>query len=220
MHKAIEPSILYFGTPVILISSTNEGGTYNVAPMSSIFWLGWYGMLGLAASSKTTQNMIRTGECVLNLASVREVAAVNRLALTTGATPVPESKRLRGYRFESDKFGLAELTPVASKTVSAPRVQECPIQLEAELVAVHRMAEKSVDYHGRFVSIEVRIRHVYAEESLLVDGAANRIDPDKWRPLIMSFQKLYGLGSSSYQSALAAIPEPLYGQPAHEKTWL
>ena len=28
-----------------------------------------------------------------------------------------------------------------------------------------------------------------------MDGWPNRIDPDKWRPLIMSFQKFYGLAS-------------------------
>ena len=33
--KAVEPKILYFGTPVALISSLNEDGTTNLAPMSS-----------------------------------------------------------------------------------------------------------------------------------------------------------------------------------------
>ena len=32
MHKTIEPTILYFGTPVALISSTNPDGTSNLAP--------------------------------------------------------------------------------------------------------------------------------------------------------------------------------------------
>ena len=40
MHVTSEPGILYFGTPVVLISSVNEDGTYNLAPMSSAFWLG------------------------------------------------------------------------------------------------------------------------------------------------------------------------------------
>src|SRR5262249_16392073 len=78
-HLSIQPSILYFGTPVVLISTVNEDGTYNIAPMSSAFWLGWRCVLGLASSSKTTHNMIRAGECVLNLPSVEEVVAVNRL---------------------------------------------------------------------------------------------------------------------------------------------
>ena len=131
MHIKSEPSILYFGTPVVLISTLNEDGTYNPALMSSVFWLGWRCILGLSASSKTPQNMIRTGECVLNLPSVKKVGAVNRFARTTGSNPVPESKMRKGYRHESDKFGIVGLTPVASETVAAPRVRECPVQLEA-----------------------------------------------------------------------------------------
>jgi hypothetical protein len=37
MHVTSEPGILYFGTPVVLISTTNEDGSYNLAPMSSAF---------------------------------------------------------------------------------------------------------------------------------------------------------------------------------------
>ena len=134
MHVKSEPSILYFGTPVVLISTLNEDETYNLAPMSSAFWLGWRCILGLAASSKTTQNMMRTGECVLNLPSVEEVAAVDRLARTTGSNPVPESKMRKGYRYEFDKFGLAGLTPAVSETVGPPRARECPLQLEAQML--------------------------------------------------------------------------------------
>ena len=71
-HIVSEPSILYFGTPVVLISSLNEDGSANLAPMSSAFWLGWRCILGLNAASKTTLNMIRTGQCVLNLPSVEQ----------------------------------------------------------------------------------------------------------------------------------------------------
>src|SRR5215467_3969210 len=104
MHKIVHPAILYFGTPVVLISTVNEDGTHNLAPISSIFWLGWRCMIGISAFSKTTENLIRTGECVLNLASVNEVGAVNRLAKLTGSNPVPAGKLQKGYRYEADKF--------------------------------------------------------------------------------------------------------------------
>jgi flavin reductase (DIM6/NTAB) family NADH-FMN oxidoreductase RutF len=115
MHINCEPPILCFGTPVVLISTLNEDGSSNLAPMSSVFCLGWRCLPGLAAFSKTTQNMLRTGECVLNLPSVNEVAAVNRLALTTGSDPVPAFKSSKGYRQEADKFGIAGLTPAVSE---------------------------------------------------------------------------------------------------------
>ncbi len=212
MHVTSEPAILYFGTPVVLISTTNEDGSPNLAPVSSAFWLGWRCMLGVAAASKTAANMKRTGECVLNLPSVDIVAAVNRLAKTSGVNPVSEWKAQRGYRFEKDKFGVAGLTALASHTVAPPRVQECHIQLEARVAAVHGVAEDSAA-PGGVNCFEVRVQRVHVEQSLLVAGEPNRIDPDKWRPLIMSFQKFYGLGGQIHESTLAEIPEALYRSP-------
>ena len=40
-------------------------------------------------------------------------------------------------------------------------------------------------------------------------------DPDLWRPLIMSFQKFYGLGPQREPSVLAQVPERLYLTPDH-----
>lgn len=36
MHKVIAPKILYLGSPVVLISTMNEDGSVNLAPMSSV----------------------------------------------------------------------------------------------------------------------------------------------------------------------------------------
>ena len=87
MHIPIEPSILYFGTPVVLVSTLNPDGSPNVAPISSAWWLGWNCMLGMGARSQTPQNLLRERECVLNLPSVDQVASVNRLMRLT-ASPI------------------------------------------------------------------------------------------------------------------------------------
>lgn len=214
MHVSSEPAILYFGTPVVLVSTTNEDGTPNLAPMSSAFWLGWRCMLGLAAESKTAQNMLRTGECVLNLPSATEATNVNRLALTTGSNPVPRGKLARGYRHVRDKFGVAGFTPVAAETVAAPRVLECPVQLEAVVETSHGLAAGDEVLSGRLMAFEVRIQRVYLEQAILADGEPNRVDPDRWRPLIMSFQKFYGLAPGElHASVLARIPEAMYRSP-------
>ena len=217
MHKRCEPEILYFGTPVVLISTCNENGSFNIAPISSVFWLGWRCVIGISAFSKTTENLIRDGSCSLNLPSVKEVSAVNRLALTTGTFPVPEGKKRKGYRHVSDKFELAGLTPVPSETVSAPRIGECPVQMESRLEAVHGIGEADDLQRGKILTMELRILRVYLEESIMMKGSAKRVDPDKWRPLIMSFQKFYGLGDQVQKSRLAAIPELLYHSPDMDK---
>ncbi|WP_328610503.1 flavin reductase family protein [Amycolatopsis sp. NBC_00345] len=212
-HTAIEPGILYFGTPVVLISTSNEDGSPNLAPMSSAFWLGWRGMLGLGARSKTTVNLRRTRECVLNLPSDALAAAVDRLALTTGSDPVPPGKLKRGYFHVADKFGRAGLTPVPSETVAPPRVAECPVAMEAVLEAVHPFADEDEAQRGGVVGLEVRVQRVFVHEDIRVPGTADRIDPDRWRPLIMSFQQLYGLGPQVHESTLARISERLYRGP-------
>ncbi|MBC9911605.1 flavin reductase family protein [Chitinophaga varians] len=210
MHIDSHPAILYFGTPVVLISTVNEDGSYNLAPMSSAFWLGWRCMIGLGSTSQTAQNLLRTRECVLNLPSVAETAAVDRLALTTGTNPVPEKKQQRGYRYVKEKFALAGFTPTTSATVAAPGAAECPVQLEATVVAQHRLAQDDPAQYGRIITFELKIQQVHLDTSILMDDQPDRVDPDKWRPLIMSFQHFYGLGEKVHPSTLAQIPEQLY----------
>jgi flavin reductase (DIM6/NTAB) family NADH-FMN oxidoreductase RutF len=209
-HVIAEPHILYLGTPVVLVSTVNEDGSHNLAPISSAFWLGWRGVLGIASGSQTAQNLLRTGECVLNMPSANEVGAVDRIAKTTGTHPVSAFRQAMGYVYEPDKFGRAGMTQVASDTVGAARALECPIQLEAVVAAVHGIGEDSDELRGFISLIEVRIQRVHVHPDLLVDGHANRIDPDKWSPLIMNFQKFYGLSKQVHPSRLAEIPEHAY----------
>ena len=212
-HQITEPAILYFGTPVILLSTTNEDGTANLAPMSSSFCLGWRVMLGLASRGKTAQNMKLTGEVVLNLPSSAQVSAVDRLALTTGVMDVPRGKRSRGYEYVHGKFARAGLTPVPSETVAPPRVSECPIALEAVVESMHGLADDDEGLRGALTAFEVRVQRVHAHPAVLAEGNTDRIDPDLWRPLIMSFQHFYGLGERLHPSKLASIDEERYRSP-------
>ncbi len=47
MHQTIQPQILYFGTPVVIISTINPDGTPNIAPISSIWWMNQSCMIGM-----------------------------------------------------------------------------------------------------------------------------------------------------------------------------
>jgi flavin reductase (DIM6/NTAB) family NADH-FMN oxidoreductase RutF len=199
MHKTIEPTILYFGTPVALISTMNPDGTPNLAPMSSAWWLGWSCALGLGQLSQTSDNLIRTRECVINLPSEALVTYVDRLALTTGRDPVPDKKRQWGYRYESDKFGVAGLTPVKSVCVAPPRIGECPVQMEG---IVHDLRPFGKNVNANM--FEVHIVKLHVDEQLLMgDGQRPRIDPTRWRPLIMSFCRFFGLSGEVHPSRLA-----------------
>lgn len=210
MHQVSNPSILYFGTPVVLISSLNEDGSYNLAPISSIFWLGYRCVIGISAFSKTTENILREKECVLNLPSVKEVCNVNRLALTTGTNPVPEGKKQKGYRYVKDKFAHSGFTALSSHFVDTPRVAECPVQLESKLISIHPLSVEKGASQIKIFSMELKIVRVHMDKDIIKEDNPNHVDPDKWRPLIMSFQQFYGLGEKIHRSELATIPEHLY----------
>ncbi|MFC8732620.1 flavin reductase family protein [Luteimicrobium sp. NPDC057192] len=209
-HAVIDPAILYFGTPVVLLSTLDAGGHANLAPMSSVFWLGKTAVLGLGARSQTALNLEATGECVLNLPSSAQVDAVDRIALTTGRDPVSARKSAAGYRHEPDKFGRAGLTPVPSDTVAPPRVAQCPVNLEARLVHTHPLERDDPEEAGSVVAFEVRVTRVHVHEDVRMAGTAHRVDPDRWRPLLMSFQRFYGLGGEVHPSRLASIDEEWY----------
>jgi len=204
MQRVIQPTIFYLGTPVVLISTRNEDGTTNLAPMSSAWWLDQSCMLGMSSRSQTVQNLLRERECVLNMPSAQQVAAVDRLALLTGRSPVPEYKSAKGYRYEPDKFAAADLTPTPSDVVRPARVVECPIQLEAIVKATHPFGE----HDDHTIAIEVEIIRTHIDEALIVPGTTNHIEPDAWRPLIMSFTEFYGLSDRVATSRLAKIYRP------------
>ena len=156
-------------------------------------------MLGLGRMGQTSDNLIRTRECTINLPSENLVTHVDRLALTTGKDPVPDLKREWGYRHEPNKFECASLTLLASETVAPPRILECPVQMEG-VVHDFRPFGKNVSANV----FEVHIVKLHVDEDLLVGNSSRpHIDPRRWRPLIMSFCRFFGLGDELYPSRLA-----------------
>ena len=77
----------------------------------------------------------------------------------------------------------------------------------------HGIGDDNPAQRGFIFCIETRIQRVYADEAILMNGERDRIDPDKWRPLMMSFQQFYGLGARLQHSRLGTIPERMYRSP-------
>lgn len=182
---------------IVLISTMNEDGTANLAPMSSAWWLNRSCMLGISSKSQTVLNLLREGECVLNLPSID---CDRKPHFMTGRNPVPESKAAIGYRFEPEKFRVAQLTNLPSYEVKAPRVQQCPVPMEVKPVKVHPFEEPS-----SLVALEVHIERIYADQDLMMKDHPNYIDPSKWNPLIMNFCEYFGLSEQLSNSQLAPV---------------
>jgi len=191
--RTIEPKILYFGTPVALISTLNEDGKTNLAPMSSFWALGWTFLLGVVEETKTAENLARQRECVVNLASPEMWRQVEKLAPLTGKNPVPADKAPK-FRYESEKFSAAGLTQMESETVKPARVRECPVQMEAQVRAMHRLGGTKLEQIGGGLAAEVEIRRVHVRTELV--ARERHIDPAKWSPLIYNFRHYYRLAAA------------------------
>jgi flavin reductase (DIM6/NTAB) family NADH-FMN oxidoreductase RutF len=195
MHIVPGLKVLYFGTPVVLISTVNPDGSANLAPMSSAWWLGDSAMLGMGNSSQTSANLRRHGECVLNLASADLAGSVDRIALTTGRTEIKPYRRDQGYVHVKDKFAHGGFTRQPSELVEPPRVAECPIQLECRVVEGRPFDENATGF-------QVRVLRTHVEDDLVIPGT-HYVDPQRWDPLIMKFCEFFGGGENVRPSRLA-----------------
>ncbi|MFE3497437.1 flavin reductase family protein [Streptomyces sp. NPDC059175] len=197
-HVTIEPSILYFGTPVVLLSTESENGSFNLAPMSSAWALGHVVVLGLGTGGQTAHNLLNRPGLVVSLPAPAQWPAVERLAPLTGRNPVPVDKQ-DAFRFEPDKFAAAGLRPEPSELVRPPRVAGCPLQLEAHAARVQP------DASGAFLIVEAHVLRVHADPHIVVPGSQH-IDPAAWSPLIYNFRHYYGLGPELGHSFRSQTP--------------
>ena len=199
MKRELNPKMLYFGTPVVLVSSLNDDGSTNIAPMSSAWWVGRTAMLGLSVNSQTVRNLEHNPRLVLNLVDATMVDAVDRLALLTGRPDVPEYKRARGYTYEPDKYRAAGLTPATFGSESPTGVAESLIQMEGQVQAFHAIDEDDSGLRA----LEVRVLRTHVDESVLMAHHPNYIDPLRWHPLIMKFTEYFAGGELARPSSLA-----------------
>lgn len=191
----IRPSILYFGTPVAVISTLNPDGTTNLSPISSAWALSDRVVLGMAEAGQGCENLLRSGECVINLPGEADWASVEAVGRTTGRHPVPDYKQAMGYVHEADKFAQGALTPAASDIVQPLRIADYPMQLEAKLLASHRLSALEGEAETPGVRIlETRVVRVHAHEHIVRPGT-QRIDTSRWSPLLYVFRDYFGTGA-------------------------
>ncbi|MFF2624406.1 flavin reductase family protein [Kitasatospora griseola] len=190
-HRVVEPHILYFGTPVVLLSTVDAAGAVNLAPISSAWALDRTVVLGLGPDGRTSRNLAARPELVVNVPGPGLWRQVELLGGTTG--------RADAAHFVRDKFGHAGLTAQPAELVAPPRVVECPLQLEA------RVADLRADATGEFLVAEVQVLRVHAAESITVPGT-DYVEPAAWSPLVYNFRHYFGLGPELGHSSRSRTP--------------
>ncbi|MDR6224090.1 flavin reductase family protein [Desmospora profundinema] len=182
----IHPKILYYGTPVVLLSTLNEDDSTNISPLSSSWALGNVIVLGIGVNGKSLENLERHPECVVNLPHPPLWKHVEQLAPLTGKNPVPKEKKELGFQYEKDKFSACGLTPVSSLCVQPDRVGECPLQIEAVVKNI------GVPEGAFFGIVELEGIQVHAFQEMVIDD--NHINPSHWSPIIYNFRHYFALG--------------------------
>lgn len=185
MHQQIQPQMFYFGFPVILLTTIDPNGKTNITPISSSWCLGKNVVIGLGTQGKAFENLQTCGEAVLNLPSAQMWQTVEKIAPFTAKDPIPDFQQ-GIYQQCEDKFTLADLTAEPCVQVKPHRILECPMSAECRV--------QQINEREGYAIVELALLTVHVETELIL--AENKIDPEKWQPLIYNFRHYHGLGES------------------------
>jgi flavin reductase (DIM6/NTAB) family NADH-FMN oxidoreductase RutF len=157
--------------PIGWISSISESGILNLAPFSFFNAVGedpphvMFSTVRTGDKNKDTlNNVLATGQFVVNMATEELVAAMN----ATSVEMPPEGS----------EFEYAGLTPVPSVRVRPPRVAESPIHFECEMV--HHYSLENHKNGGATVIIG-RIVMFHVDKSVLLDDY--KINMETYKPI-------------------------------------
>lgn len=157
--------------PIGWISSVSPNGEYNLAPFSFFNAVGedpphvMFSTVRTGDKNKDTlNNVLATKQFVVNMVTEDLVEKMNT---TAQAIPSDESE-----------FDLAGLTPIPSVFVQAPRVKECLVTLECEMVH-HYFLEDHKNGGACIIIGKVLLFHV--EEKVLLEGT--KINMDIYKPV-------------------------------------
>ena len=154
--------------PIAFVSTVDAAGIRNLAPFSYFTGCSTNPPVvcfcaavrqGPLPHKDTFENILATGEFVVNIVSEEIAAQMNK----TSAEAPPEV----------DEFVLSGLTPVASDLIRPPRVAESKVQMECRLRQVIYVSDKPGG--GNLVLGDVLRFHVL--DSILIDPY--KIDPDR-----------------------------------------
>lgn len=179
MYKTINKESLYYGSQVILMVTKNpETKQTNITPISSSWTLNKSIVLGLGLNQQGYINLKAGSNLTLNLADASIWKNIEKIAKTTGNNQMPSWKKRKNYQFCSNKFVLGKFTPIQTQGESIPRIAECPIQIEANVIDIFERSDYAI--------IECESKQIFVKDSLL--GENEKIKVDQWRPLIYKFR--------------------------------
>jgi len=147
MKRSLGAEALLFPTPVLVIGTYDKNGKANAMTAA------WGGIacsdppcvsVSLRKATYTYGNIVKRRAFTVNVPSEDMVKDVDYFGIVSGKTV--------------DKFAATGLTPVRSKLVDAPYIEECPLVLECQLIQT-----SDLGLHTQFVG---EIKDVKVSEEL------------------------------------------------------
>jgi flavin reductase (DIM6/NTAB) family NADH-FMN oxidoreductase RutF len=143
--------------------------------------------LDLPWQSTTANNLMRTGECVINLPGPEAVAAIERLAQTVAS--INETFDFGFTRAAAcGRLTPAHMTLVPSEAISALRALECPMQLEARYErGMNKKARERTVPLDKSLTFELNVLRVHLDSSVVLSD----VQPNMWTPLMTCLREAY-----------------------------
>lgn len=113
---------LYYGFPIILVSFYDKDGVPNVTTLSSSYTLMDMMVLGFGSRGYAINQIKEVHDFVINIPDSSLMKEIDFCGANSG--------------HKCKKFDMVNLTPVKSKVVNAPIIEECSIAIECTLTDV------------------------------------------------------------------------------------
>jgi flavin reductase (DIM6/NTAB) family NADH-FMN oxidoreductase RutF len=177
------PSVTY---PAV-VSTINTDRSPLLSAVVPVVIYGWRLTVNLPSHSTTANNLMRTGECVINLPGAETIAAVERLAQTV--TSINNSFDFSFLRVVAcGGLTPAHMTLVPSEAISAFRALECPMQLEARNErGRNRKDHKRTVSLDKSLTFELNVLRVHLDSSVVLSD----VPPNIWTPLMTCLREAY-----------------------------
>ena len=117
-----------------------------------------------------------------------------RAAWDASVDVMSSEKAAIGYGHVADKFAQGGFTPIPSETIAPPRIVECPLQFEAELIEANAATSTAKGGLSAFFIVETRVKRVHAHRDIVLPGT-NHVDTGAWKPLLYVFRHYFGTGA-------------------------
>jgi flavin reductase (DIM6/NTAB) family NADH-FMN oxidoreductase RutF len=156
--KSMKPTSALLLTPVVLVTSQDEGARPNIITLA---WVGVVNseppMISIAVRPERHSYGIikRTSEFVVNLPTTGILKEMDFCGVVSGS--------------KLDKFSATKLTPMPAEKTKAPLIKECPVNLECQVKQVIPLGS-----HDLFLG-EVVAAHMDSE----IQDEKGRINIDK-----------------------------------------